>query len=155
MNLGNLTNLHVFSLYTVVNCKAPRNAPPFAVLLDINIVLGTIPDSNRITNLCFCFEIVGRHPFHGSLDQGWVGTFNEVIRISGGNPLEFDLQMIVTREDFETEHPGQDELYIRILEKAASLSDHPKICTHLWNPTFWSRGLGPLPHGQVCRRCRG
>ena len=154
MNLSNLPNLHAFSLYTIVNCKAPRNAPPFAVLHDINIVLGTIPKSNRVTNLLFWFNIVGRRPFHGSLDQDWVGTFNEVIRIGGEKPLEFDLQMGVSREDFKIEHPGQDELYMRIVEKAALLSNYPNICTHTWNPTFWSRGLGPFPLSQVRRRCR-
>ena len=69
-------------------------------------------------------------------------------------PLELDLQMIVSRGDFKTEHPGQDKLYMRIMEKAASLSDYPKICTHWWNPTHWTLGLGPFPRGQVRRRCR-
>ena len=160
MNLSNLPNLHVFSLYAIVNCLAPpsrnqaRNPAPLAVIHDINIVLGTIPKSNIITNLWFDFDIVGRRPFHGCLNQDWVGMFNEVIRIGGGKPLELELQMAVSARFLETEHPGQDELYISIMEKAAALSDHPKICTHLWNPTFWTSGLHPFPRGQVRRRCR-
>jgi hypothetical protein len=144
--------MHAVSLYTIVNCIVPRNAP-FAALHDINNVLCTIPESNRVTNLSFAIEIVGRHPFHGCLDQDWVGLFNEVIRIGGGKPLELELQMKVTAGDFQTEHPGEDELYMRIMEKAASLSDYPKIFTHWWNPTFLTRGLGPFRRGQVRRRC--
>ena len=95
MNLTNLPNLHLFALYAFVDCNPPRNAPSFVVLHDINIVLSAIPESNRVTNLWFDFEIHGRHPFHGCLDQDWVGMFNEVIRIAGGKPLELELQMVV------------------------------------------------------------
>ena len=158
MNLSNLQNLQVFSLYAIINCKAPRkaprNAPPSAVLQDINIVLDTIPKSNKVTNLWFYFEIVGRRPFRGCLDQDWVGIFNQIIRISEGKPLELELQMIVSTGNLESEHPGQDELFVRIIEKATLLSDYPKICTHFWNPTFWARGIGPFPRGQVRSRCR-
>ena len=162
MNLSNLTNLHVFCLFAFVNCKpsrkrkAPRNVSPFAVLHYINTVLGTIPEFNRVANLWFDFTIFGdRRPFRGCLDQDWVGMFNEVIRISRGKPLELELQMVVS-DGLEAEHPGEDELYKSIMENAASLSDYPKFCTHLWNPTFWSRGLRPfqVPRGQVRGRCR-
>ena len=78
--------------------------------------------------------------------------FNEVIRIGAGKPLELELQMVVSTKDLESEDPGQDELYMRIMEKAASLS--ARICTYLWNPTFWTRGVGPFSRGQVRRRCR-
>ena len=152
MNLSNLPNLHAVSVYTLVNCIVSRNAP-FAALHDINIVLGTIPRSNRLTNLSFEIEIVGRCPFHGCLDQDWAGLFNEVIRIGGGRPLELELQMTVTVGDFETEHPEQDELYVRIMEKSPSLSDYPNVCTHWWNSTFQTHGLGPFRRGQVRRRC--
>ena len=64
-----------------------------------------------------------------------------------------ELQMSVTVGDFETEHPVQDELYMRIMEKAASLSDYPNVCTHWRNSTFLIRGLGPFRRGQVRRRC--
>lgn len=152
MNLSNLPNLQLFSLCAIVNCKAPWNAPwnapPFAVLHDINIVLGTIPKFNTVTNFFFGFEIVGGRPFEGCLDQDWVGLFNEVIRIADGNPLELDLQLMVTRGD---EHPSQDELYMYITEKAALLSTHLNICTHWWNPTL---STVPFPHGQVRTRCR-
>ena len=104
MNLGNLPNLHAVSLYTLVNCIVSRNVP-FAALHDIN---STIPGSNRLTNLSFEIELVGRCPFHGCLDQDWAGLFNEIIRIGGGRPLELELQMTVTAGDFEIEHPGQD-----------------------------------------------
>ena len=80
--------------------------------------------------------------------------FNEVIRIGGRKPLEVELQMAVSMGVLETEHPGHDELYLCIMEKAASLLDYPKVCTHWWDPTFWARGLGPFPRGQVRMRCR-
>jgi hypothetical protein len=81
--------------------------------------------------------------------------FNEVIRIGGGEPLELELQMGISN-GFQTDHPGEDELYKGIMENAASLSDHPKICTHLSNPTCWNRasGIRPFPGGQVRDRCR-
>ena len=95
-----------------------------------------------------------RRPFKGCLDQDWVGIFKEVIRIGGGKPLELELMMAVDTGDLEVKHPGADELYMSIMENAASLSDYPKICTHLWNPTFWSRGIGPFPRKQVRGRCK-
>ena len=163
MNLSNLSNLRVFSLYySLVNCKVPgkrnarrtRNAPPFVVLHDVNMVLGTILDSNGVTNLWFDFMIFGWHLFPGCLDQDWVGMFNEVIRIGGGKPLELELQMRVETGYSDIEYHGQDELYMGIMEKAASLSDYPKIYTHRWNPTLGSCELDPLTRGQVRRRCR-
>jgi hypothetical protein len=150
VNLSSVSRLHVFSLFAIIKCDAPR----FAVLHDINIVLGTIPDSNKVTNLRFDFQIVGRRPFRGCLDEDWVGMFNEVIRISDGKPLEFELQTVISTGNLEVEHPGQDELYMYITDKAGSLSAYPKICTHFWNPTFWARGLGPFLRGQVRSRCR-
>ena len=79
--------------------------------------------------------------------------FNEVIRIADRKPLELELQMVVSVGDFrQTEHPRQDQ-FVRIMEKAASLRDYPNICTHVWNPTFWDRGLGPFPH-QVRSMCK-
>ena len=146
------SNLHAVSFYTIVKCLPPW-AAPYAVLHDINIVLGTIPESNGVTNLSLDIEIVGQRPFHGCLDQDWVGLFNEVIRIGDGKFLKLELQTIVTAGDFQTEHPGQEELYMRIMEKAASLSDYPKVSTHWWNSTFLTRGLGPFCRGQVRRRC--
>jgi hypothetical protein len=80
--------------------------------------------------------------------------FNKVIRIADGKPLELELQTVVSTGLWATGHPGQDELYMRIMEKAAPLSDYPNICTHVWNPTFRDRGLAPLPRGQVRSRCR-
>ena len=130
--------------------------PPFAALHDINVALGTIPDSNRVTNLWFDFSMIGRrgsqHPFLGCLNQDWVGLFNEVIRIGGGKPLELELQLSASM-GFLDDHPDQDELYVDIMEQAALLSNYPKICTHFWNPTYWTRKIGPFPRGQVRRRC--
>ena len=158
VNLSNLPNLQVFSLYTIINCRAPRRGqrivPTFAALQDINIVLGTIPDSNKITNLWLDFLTVGRRPFDKCLNQDWVEMFNEIIRISGGKPLELDLKFAVASGTLSSD-AGQDELYIRIMEKAAFLSDYPNICIHWWNPTLWTRGItgSPFPRGQVRTRC--
>ena len=80
--------------------------------------------------------------------------FNQVIRIADGKPLELELQIAVSTGILATGHPGQDELYIRIMEETAPLSDYPNICTHFWNPTFGARGLAPFPRGQVRSRCR-
>ena len=156
VNLSNLPNLQVFSLFTVVNCEAipwnvPPNAPSFGALHDINIILRTIPESNRITNLWFDFLIIGRPPFDKSLNQDWIGMFNEIIRIGGGKPLELEIMLLVTVSSIST---GAEEFYMRIMEKAAFLSGCPNICTHWWNPTFWSRGIARFPFGQVRTRCR-
>jgi hypothetical protein len=151
VNLSNLPNLQVFALYAIIKC----GTRPSVVLHDINIVLGAIPTSNKVTNLWFDVEIIGHRPFHGCLDQDWVGLFDEIIRISDGKPLELELQMIVSTGKFDIEHPGRDELFMHIMERAALLSDYPKICTHFWNPTFWDRGLGPFSRGEVRSRCRG
>ena len=66
--------------------------------------------------------------------------FNEVIRIGGGKPLELGLLMLVMvstgESDLETKHPGEDELYIGITEKAALLSDYPNNCTHWMGQKF-------------------
>ena len=98
---------------------------------------------------------MGKRPFRGCLDQDWIGTFKEVIRIGGGKPLELEFGMSVsTEDDFETDHPGEDELYIRIMEKAEILSDYPNICTHWWNSTYRKRGINAFPSGQVRTRCR-
>jgi hypothetical protein len=160
VNLSNLFNLRVFSLHSIINCKAPRKSPrsarPFAVLHDINTALGTIPESNKVTNLWFDFKIIDRRPFRSCLDQDWAGLFNEIIRIANGKPLELELQMVVSMGSLETEHPGLDELELsmHIMEKGGSLSDYPNICTHFWDPNFWARGLRPFPRGQVRSRCR-
>ena len=158
MNLSNLPNLQVFSLYTIVKCKVRRryitSRSSFAALRDVNIVLGTIPDSNRITNLWLDFLTVGRRPFEGCLNQDWVEMFNEIIRIGSGKPLELELKLAVSSGAVSSDHTGQDELYMRIMEKAALLSDYPNICTHWWNPTLWTRGIGPFSRGQVRTRCR-
>ncbi|KAF8959400.1 hypothetical protein BDZ97DRAFT_1837844, partial [Flammula alnicola] len=60
----------------------------------------------------------------------------------------------VSTEILQVEHPGEEELYMHIMEKTASLSDYPKICSHFWNPTCWNQGLPPFPGGQVRSRCR-
>ncbi|KIM47024.1 hypothetical protein M413DRAFT_23319 [Hebeloma cylindrosporum] len=143
VNLSKLPNLHVFSLYAIIKCKIRRKAARPVVLHDINTVLRTIPGSNKITNLWFDFSILGRRPFHVCLEQDWVGIFKEIIRISGSKALELEFQMGVAVEpsDSELHPPGEDELYMHITEKAASLSDYPKICTHFWNPTFLALGF--------------
>lgn len=149
MNFGDVSCLHVFALYAIIKCGAPESA----VLHDINIVLRTIPESNQITNLSFDFNIVGQHPFHGCLDQDWVAMFDEVIRISAGKPLELELQTTVSTENLDFKHPGQDELYMNIMNRMASLSDYPNICTHFWNPNCRAHGLGSFPRGQVRSKC--
>ena len=151
MNLSNLPNLHVLSLCTTINCNAPRNAPRPAVLHDINLVLGAIRGSNKVTNLLFDFTILGPRPLAGFFEQDWVGMFHEVIRIADEKPLELELQMVEAAGILEVGHLGTDKLFVHIMEKAAPLLDYPKICTHFCNP--WDRRFGPFPRGQVRSRC--
>ena len=58
---------------------------------------------------------------------------DEVIRISSGKPLELDINMLVGLRG-RGHRCGEDELYMHIRERTTSLSDHPNICTHFWNP---------------------
>ncbi|KIM41140.1 hypothetical protein M413DRAFT_159898 [Hebeloma cylindrosporum] len=157
LNLCNLPNLRVFALYAkVIKCDKPAfPAHLIPVLHDINIVLGTIPKSNKVANLWFDFTIIGQHPFGDCLERDWAGMFKEVIRISDGKPLELELMMEVFWESAsQIEHPGQEDLFTHIMEKAKSaLAGYPNICTHFWNPTFSNRGLGSFPRGQVRGRC--
>ncbi|KAF8799764.1 hypothetical protein BYT27DRAFT_7200998 [Phlegmacium glaucopus] len=130
VNLRALSCLHVFALYAVIKCDVPESA----VVRDINLVLGTIPISNKITNLSFEFTICGEHPFGGCLGEDWVGIRDEVVRISAGKPLNLNLETSVLPPNLQYP-PGQDELYERITERI-SLSDHPNIHTRFWHPTF-------------------
>ena len=152
VNLSNLSNLKTFSFFGIVKC-APEIAPPLTVLHDINAVLRTIPKSNRVTKLWLLFEISGVHPFLECLDQDWVGIFNEVIRIGDGKPLDLEFAISVSKKKAETE---EDELYTRIMEKAATLSFHSNIYTHWWDSTFRKNMIWyyDIPLGQVCTRCR-
>ena len=118
VNLSKVSRLRVFSLYAIIKCKAPRGGFKFAVLHDINTVLGTIPESNEITNLGFDFKIVGRRPFLVCLDQDWAEMYNEVIRISNGKPLEMELQKVISMGNLETEFAGQDVLYTYIMDQS-------------------------------------
>ncbi|KIM35978.1 hypothetical protein M413DRAFT_78754 [Hebeloma cylindrosporum] len=154
VSLSNLSNLRVFAVFAIIPCSKKRNAPYLAVIHDINIVLGTSPKPNKITNLSFFFDIVGKHPFHGCLDQDWVGMFHEFIRILDGKPLELDLMMAVSTGNLDVHHRGEGELYAGITEKSGSLSDYPEICVHFWNSTFWARGIGPTPRDYARGRCR-
>ncbi|KIM36007.1 hypothetical protein M413DRAFT_78788 [Hebeloma cylindrosporum] len=152
VNLSNISNLRAFAIFASIDCNKRRNAPCLAVVHDINTVLGTIPKANKITNLSFEVDIIGGRSFSGCLDQDWVGMFGEIIRISDGKHLELELVMSVSTNHLGVDKEGQ--LYMGITNKSASLSDHPEICVHIWNPTFWDRGVGPFPRGQVCGRCR-
>lgn len=121
------------------------------VLQDINVVLSTIPASNRVTNLFFDIKINGRYPFHACLDQDWAGLWDQIVRISNEKPLEVDLQTVV---EGINSVPGEHVLYTRLSEKTAALSQFPQICTHFWSPDDWHRGRGPFPRDQVRSRCR-
>jgi hypothetical protein len=145
VNLSNVSRLHVFSLYVIIRCDAPQ----FSVLDDLNIVLSTIPESNKFTNLALDFNII-RVGLGECLHHDWDGMYKEVIRISDGKPLEVEIQMSLGHGNSEE----KDELYTCIMDEAGLLSDYPNICTHFWNPTFWAHGLLPFPRGQVRSRCR-
>ena len=135
MNLSSLSNLHVFSLYAFVHCKAPRNAPPLAVLHDINIVLGTIPESNSVANLGLEFKIT-------LFKDVWIKIELEcsmkLSALVAGN-LDLELQMVVSTGSLRVGHPREDKLH------AQGGTPTRNICTHLRNPTYWTRGLRPFP----------
>ena len=79
--------------------------------------------------------------------------FNEIIRIGGGKPLELELELAMIPSASINTHTEVDEFHMRIVEKAALLSDYPNICTHLvgpWNPT---PRFGRV-YDQVRTRCR-
>jgi hypothetical protein len=143
VNLGRLSRLRVFALYAFIKCDTPGST----VLRDINIVLGTIPASNTVTNLSFDITILGKHPFRGCLDGDWVGICDEVIRISSGKPLELDLTMVVDTGKLDRGY-GENNLYVKIRRRTTSLSDHPQICTHFWNLLV---GLMDMVHSRVVK----
>ncbi|KAF8799711.1 hypothetical protein BYT27DRAFT_7200935 [Phlegmacium glaucopus] len=130
VNLRNLSCLHVFALHAIITCDMQDSA----VVRDINLVLSTIPTSNKITNLSFDFIIRGKHPFGGCLEEDWVGLCDEVVRISAGKPLNLKLKTSVRSPIFYYPFRRQDELYERIKERIASLSEHSNICTRFWHP---------------------
>jgi hypothetical protein len=129
VNFRDISCLRVFALDAIIMCDTQE----FVVLRDISLVLGTIPASNKVTNLLFHFSIVGYQPFDGCFKEDWDGLWGEVVRISAGKPLELTLKASVDAPDFRYPPQGQDELYERITEKIALLSNCPNIDTH-WTP---------------------
>ena len=110
-------------------------------------VLSPNPTESRTSGLNFIYLWLALSwMFESRL--GW-----NVFRIGDSDGKLLELEYRMDGSDLKTERPGQDELYMRIKEKARSFQNYPNICTHWWNPTFRSRGLGPSPRGQVCRRC--
>ena len=133
MDLRHISNLRIFAIYAIIKCSAKDTA----VLRDINIVLSTIPRANQVTQLSLDFTIYGDHPFDGCLEDDWVGMCDAVACISAGKPLALKLQMSISPTNYQYPPPGRelgDELYERIKEKIASLSDYPSICTYLCHP---------------------
>jgi hypothetical protein len=104
------------------------------VFRDISLVLSTIPAFNKVTTLLFEFSIVGYHPFDGCFKEDWVGLWGEVVRISAGKPLELILEAAANPPDFQCPVEGDEELYERITEKIALLSNYPNIDTHFLHP---------------------
>ncbi|KIM39537.1 hypothetical protein M413DRAFT_415478 [Hebeloma cylindrosporum] len=131
VDLSKLSRLRVFAIYPIIRCDEPGST----VIRDINTVLSTISASNTVTKLSFDFMICGEHPFGGCLDEDWEGIYDEVIRISSGKSLELDFYMALDKIMPEWEYYGEHELSKRIKGKATSLSGHPKIWTHFWNPS--------------------
>ena len=129
MDLRHIPNLRIFAIYTIIRCDAQEPA----VLRDINVVLGTIPKANQVTKLSLDFTIYGNHPFGGCLEEDWVGMCDAVARISAGKPLELKLEITMPIHLAIYPPPGREllnELYERIKEKIALLSEYPNICTH-------------------------
>ena len=126
MDLKHLPNLHIFEIHAFIK----HNTQEPVISRDINSILSTIPNANQVTQLSFSLNIYGKHPFRGCLKQDWVGMCEEVIRVSAGKPLDFYLEMAI----IPPHRPSGDELYRRIKEKIASLSDHPNICTQFLHP---------------------
>ena len=139
VDLRHLPNLHVFTILSNIRWDAPEPV----VLRDIRLVLSTIPRVNQVTKLSLDFIIYCQHPFSKCLEEDWVGMCDEVVRISAGKPLEFNLEMSITTARLGPSS-GRDEFYERIKEKMASLSKNPNICTHFCHPhhnNSWSRSV--------------
>jgi hypothetical protein len=79
--------------------------------------------------------------------------FNEIIRISGGKPLELEIGLSAYIGILDLPERKELPVYTCVMEKAALFLDYPNICTHFWNPTCKDRWIGPYPH-QVRGRCR-
>jgi hypothetical protein len=131
VDLRHLPNLHIFAIHAIIKCD--ERDP--VVLGDIDLILSTIPKANHVTKLELDFTVYGDHPFGGCPEEDWIGMCDEVVRISAGKPLELNLEMSIVSTNLQYTPPGRDELYGRIKEKIASLSDYPNICIH-WHPHF-------------------
>lgn len=120
MDLSHLPNLHVFAI------SARIGSQELVVLRDIKVVLSTIPKANLVTKLSLDFTI--NYPYSRCLEEDWDGMCHEVVRISAGKPLEFNLRM--------TTSPSQilirAKLYEAIKEKIAPLSNYTNISTDFW-----------------------
>jgi len=95
-------------------------------LLDLhnfNSILSTIPKANQLTQLSFRFTVYGRRHFSRCLEQDWVGMCDEVVRVSAGKPLELYLERTYSM----LRGRPAEEVFNRIEENVASLSDYPNI----------------------------
>lgn len=86
----------------------------------INFVLSTIPKANQVAQLSFGFSVPVKHSFK-CFEQNWVGTCNEVVRVSAGKPLCLKISIASLHV--------RDVLYECIQERMASLLNYPNICT--------------------------
>ena len=83
-------------------------------------------------------------------------TKSSALLTTDDKPLELELQMVVSTGNLETKHPGQDKLFVHIMEKggiAPGLSQNFPSLLEPYILAFWVRGLSPFPHGQVRSRC--
>ena len=127
VNLRHLPNLHVFAVYSVIRSDTPEPV----VLRDIKLVLRTIPKANQVTKLSLDLIIYCGQFFSECLEDDWNGMCDEFVRISAGKPLELNLEILITpRPMFPLAPLTRDQLYERIKEKIAPLSDYPNICTN-------------------------
>jgi hypothetical protein len=112
VNLKDISCLRVFALHVIMDY-----AREFVVLRDINLV-GTMPASNKVTNLLFYFSISGEYPFDRFFKEDWVGLWGEVVRISAWKPLDLNLEVV------SCPAAGYRFLFERMTEKIALLSNN-------------------------------
>ena len=129
VDLRHLPNLHIFAIYVLIRCDAQE----LVVLRDINnLILRTIPNANQVTNWHF---VSTSTVFILLMDAWtrlgrivWLGYTCFCRETSQAFELYVELSMVPPFDP----PPVGDELYERIKEKIAYLSDYPNICTHVW-----------------------
>ena len=117
VNLSKIPNMQVFCLYVIICCRThPLRSS--GILTSSSLQYPTCSIKSQTSSSSFKSSV------RNILLHVLIKIGLEIIRISDGEPLELELQMVVSTADiiWEIEHPGQYELFVRIMEKGTPLS---------------------------------